>query len=322
MIVTLMILATLIITSTLSPSLMAQEGRGNGRLIGTVKDETGQPLKDVKLTLQSINFNFNLETESDAKGDWTFFGFGKDQFKITAQKEGYVGFEYVQALSGINKNAQLDIVLIKEIKAKAPEVDKAAGEKVKKGNELYKEGKYAEALPLFQNFIKENPKQFQVGINLGNCYIQLKEYENAIDAFKKVLEGFKSENPNLSGNEKAATICASIGEAYSAMNNLEEASTYYKQSMTIYPPKDAAVAYNVAEILFNGGMTDQAIEYYNLAASLKPEMAIYYSKLGYAFLNKGDYKQAIENFEKFIKLAPDDPQAPTIKSMIEELKQQ
>ena len=211
--------------------------------------------------------------------------------------------------------------MIKDVQAKESEVDKASGEKVKKGNELYKEGKYAEALSYFQTFVKENPKQFQVGINLGNCYMQLKKYENAIDAFKLVLEGFKIENPNLMGNEKAATICASIGEAYSALNNLEQAAAYYKQSMTILPPKDAAVAYNVAEILFNSGVIDQAIEYYKLAASLKPGMAIYYSKLGYAFLNKGDYKQAIENFEKFIKLAPEDPQTPNIKSMIEELKQ-
>ncbi|HLP47536.1 MAG TPA: tetratricopeptide repeat protein [Candidatus Kapabacteria bacterium] len=312
----------LAIILTFPPALLAQEGRGGGRLQGTVKDETGQPLKDVKLILQSLNFNFKLETISDADGSWIFYGFGRDQFKVTATKEGYTVFEHVQPLSGVQKNPQLDIVLVKEVKTKAPEVDKAAGEKVKKGNELYKEGKYAEALPYFQTFLKENPKQYQVGINLGNVYMQLKQYEDAINAFKNVIEGFKNENPNLKGNEKAATIYASIGEAYSALNNLEEAARYYKESMALYPPKDAAVAYNVAEILFNGGMTDEAIEYYNLAASLKPDVPIYYSKLGYAYLNKGEFKPALENFEKFIKLAPDDPQTPTLKSLIEDLKQQ
>ncbi len=318
-------LAMIMIALVFSPTLLGQEGRGGGRLLGTVKDEKGIPLANVKLTLQSISYNFKLETESDEKGAWIIYGFGKDQFKITATKEGFIPFEHVQVLSGIQKNPQLDIVLIKEVKVKEPEidkVDKAAGEKVKKGNDLYKEGKFAEALPYFQSFLKENPKQYQVGINLGNSYMQLKQYDEAIEAFKKVIEGFKSENPNLKGNEKAATIYASIGEAYSALNKLEEAAAYFKESMALYPPKDAAVAYNVAEILFNGGMTDEAIQYYQLAISLKPDTPLYYSKLGYAYLNKGEFKPAVENFEKFVKMVPDDPQTSTLKSLIDDLKQQ
>ncbi|MDQ1350454.1 MAG: hypothetical protein QG657_756 [Acidobacteriota bacterium] len=303
-------------------ALLAQEGRGTGRLTGTVKDETGQPLKGVALTLKALDYNFQLSAESEADGTWGIFGFGMGRFEITAMKEGYIPFQDGKQLSGINKNPPIDIVLKKEVKVKEPEIDKVSGEQIKKGNELYKEGKYAEALPYFQEFMKNNPKQFQSGINLGNCYMQIKQYEEAINAFKKVIDGFKNENPNLKGNEKAATIYASIGEAYSGLNNLDEAAKYYKESMALYPPKDAAVAYNVAEILFVGGMTDEAIEYYTLAVSLKPEMAIYYSKLGYAYLNKGEFKQAVENFEKFIKLAPDDPQTPTLKGLIDDLKQQ
>lgn len=315
-------MAMLALALTFPPALLAQEGRGTGRLTGTVKDETGQPLKGVEITLKALDFNFQLKTESIEEGVWGIFGFGMGRFEITAMKDGYIPYREGKQLSGINKNFPIDIVLKIEVKAKEPEVDKVSGEQIKKGNDLYKEGKYAEALPYFRKFLENNPKQFQSGINLGNCYMQLKQCEDAINAFKKVIEGFKNENPNLKGNEKAATIYASIGEAYSGLNNLEEAAKYYKESMALYPPKDAAVAYNVAEILFVGGMTDEAIEYYSLAAALKPEMAIYYSKLGYAYLNKGEFKPAVENFEKFIKLAPDDPQAPTLKGLIEELKQQ
>lgn len=315
-------MVTLALALTYPPELLAQEGRGNGRLNGTVKDETGQPLTGVIINLKSLDFNFQLKAESDAEGIWGIFGFGMGRYEITAMKDGYIPYREGKQLSGINKNFPIDIVLKKEVKVKEPEVDKVAGEQMKKGNDLYKEGKYAEALPYFLGFLKNNPKQFQSGINVGNCFMQLKQYEDAINTFKEVIEGFKNESPNLKGNEKAATIYASIGEAYSALNNLEEAAKFYKESMALYPPKDAAVAYNVAEILFNGGMTDEAIEYYSLAASLKPEMAIYYSKLGYAYLNKGDFKQAVENFEKFIKLVPDDPQTPTLKGLVDELKQQ
>ncbi len=320
-IITCLIVTVLLLMGT--AGLLSQEGRGGGRLIGSVKDEAGKPIANVKLVLKSISYKFKLETKSDSEGKWAFYGFGRDQFKITGSKEGFASFETVQSLSGINRNPILDIVMVKAIpqSIQDPSVDKVSRTGLKKGNALYKEGKYQEALPYFKNFLAGNPDQYKMGINLGNCYLQLKLYENAVKTFEQVIAGFKKDTPNLKGNASVASLYANIGEAYSAMNNLEKAAANYKQSMEISPPTDAAVAYNVAEILFNGGITDEAIEYYTLAAKLKPEMAIYYSKLGYAYLNKGDLETAISNFEKFIKLAPDDPQTPALQDLIKSLKQ-
>jgi tetratricopeptide (TPR) repeat protein len=315
------IIAVLLLSSTFI--LFSQEGRGGGRLVGTAKDKDGAPLENVKIILQAMSFNFKLETTSGKDGEWGFYGFGKDQFKVTASKEGYTPFEHILPLSGVNKNPVLDIVMAKipPQAVKDSKVDNASKEAVKKGNTLYKEGKFAEALPYFKNFLDSNPDQYKMGINLGNCYLQLKQYEDAIKAFQAAIEGFKKENPNLKGNANVASLYANVGEAYSGMENLEEAAVNYRKSMEILPPTDAAVAYNVAEILFNGGKTDEAIEYYELAAKLKPEMAIYYSKLGYAYLNKGEIEAAISYFEKFVKMAPNDPQTPALQDLIKDLKQ-
>lgn len=353
-ITTVIIVTTLLLILSGPSGLLAQEGRGKGRIAGTVKDEEGKPIKDAKITLQiltgvssgaqralgdtlstayevtgktttEVEQGFKLETQSDKTGKWGIFGFASGQFKFTAEKEGYTPLEQMVRLSQVRKNPLMHIVLKKvpEVKIKTTTgVDQVAAEGFKKGNALYKEGKYSEALPYFESFLKKNPGQFKMGINLGNCYMQLKKYEEAVKTFKMVVEGFKKETSSLKGNEKAATIYASIGEAYGALNNFDEAAVYYKKSMELFPPRDAAVAYNIAEIMFNGGKTDEAIEYYGLAAKLKPEMAIYYQKLGYAYLNKGDFPQAAANFEKFIKLAPDDPQTPTLQSLVEDLKKQ
>lgn len=318
LIIVFVILLLLIGTS----DIFAQEGRGGGRLTGSVNDKEGNPVADVKIFLQALSYNFNLETTSNAEGKWGLYGFGKDQFKITASKEGYAPFEIVQQLSGVNRNPFLELIMVKAApqEIKDAGVDKAARTGLKKGNALYKEGKFQEALPHFTNFLAGNPDQYKMGINLGNCYLQLKRYEEAVKTFKQVIDGFKKDTPNLKGNANVASLYANIGEAYSSMNNLEEAAVNYKKSMEISPPTDAAVAYNVAEILFNGGKTDEAIEYYSLAVKLKPEMAIYYSKLGYAYLNKGDLKGAVSYFEKFVKLAPDDPQTPALLDLIKDLK--
>lgn len=313
----------MVILLSFSFTLLSQEGRGGGRLKGTVKDKDGAPIENVKIVIQAISYNFQLDATSDENGGWGMYGFGKDQFKVTAVKEGYTPFEHVLQLSGVNKNPELEIVMVK-IPPQAVQdskVDNASREGIKKGNALYKEGKFAEALPYFKNFMDSNPDQYKMGINLGNCYLQLKQYENAIKALQATIDGFKKETPNLKGNANVASLYANIGEAYSGMDNLEDAAVNYKKSMEILPPTDAAVAYNVAEILFNGGKTDEAIEYYELAAKLKPEMAVYYSKLGYAYLNKGEVETAVSYFEKFIKLAPDDPQTPSLQDLIKDLKQ-
>ena len=321
LIISFVIVSMLLFTG--ASTLFAQEGRGGGRVIGSVKNEKGEPLADVQIVLQSMSYNFNMETQSDKEGKWGFYGFSKDQYKITGTKEGYAPFETVQALSGINKNPVLDIVMAKPIPRAGQDasVDQAARAGLKKGNALYKEGKFQEALPYFKNFLAGHPEQYKMGINLANCYFHLKQYEDAVTVLKQVVEGFKKETPQLKGNTQVASIYANIGEAYSAMNNLDDAAAYYKKSMETAPPTDAAVAYNVAEILFNGGKTDEAIEYYSLAAKLKPKMAVYYSKLGYAYLNKGDIETAVSNFEKFVKMAPDDPQTPALQDLIKDLKQ-
>ena len=43
-------------------------------------------------------------------------------------------------------------------------------------------------------------------------------------------------------------------------------------------------------------------------------------RLGYAYLNQGQYDAALSSMKKFLELAPDDPQVPTIKNFLPELE--
>ncbi len=332
----------------LSTPLVSQEGRGKGRLAGWVKDEEGKALKDVKITIfqvskvssggskeldgisttgkkdLKVSYNFKLETKSDKKGKWGIFGFASGNFEFKAEKKGYTTLNKIIKLSQMVRNPFMKLVLSKETEKKESKAtntkNKAMAMLVKKGNKLVKEKKYAEALPIFVDFVSKYPDNYKVAINLGNCYMELKDYKGAIKAFEIVIKGFKKDIPDLKGNKEVSVIYANMGEAHTGLKDYDKAAKAYKKSMDISPPTDAAVAYNVAEIMFVGGKTDEAIAYYTLAAKLKPEMAIYYSKLGYAYLNKGDIKKAILNFEKFIKMTPKDPQVPTLKAMIKDLK--
>ncbi len=70
----------------------------------------------------------------------------------------------------------------------------------------------------------------------------------------------------------------------------------------------------------NAGKTDDAIKYYEKATQIKPDWAKAYLKLGYAWLNKGDTKKAVELFKKVVEIAPpDDPDSITAKELIKTL---
>jgi len=55
---------------------------------------------------------------------------------------------------------------------------------------------------------------------------------------------------------------------------------------------------------------------------MDPKFAAAYYQLGLAFIKKGDNRGAIENFEKYLGLAPDSPQSAQVKTILETLKKQ
>ena len=65
----------------------------------------------------------------------------------------------------------------------------------------------------------------------------------------------------------------------------------------------------------------QAQQVYERVVVLKPNDAAAQRELGYAAFYAGDSATATTAFQKFLKLAPDDPEAPLIKQQLKQIKQ-
>ncbi|MGB8951263.1 MAG: tetratricopeptide repeat protein [Candidatus Aminicenantales bacterium] len=312
--------AALLILAFSGRGLYAQEGRGQGRLIGSVVDEARNPIEGAKITLEYAQYAHKLTTFSNSKGMWGFIGLGLGEVTVKAEKEGYVESIIQLRISGLSTNPTQKIVLQKITDSTAAAgLSDASKDLLLKGNVLFEEMKYVEALALYQEFIKENPKLYQVRLNVGNCYVELQKFDEAIAEYQKVLEELNAEPADKKNPKLMAQLYSGIGEAYLRQNKFKEAEEYFVKSIGI-DPSDHALAYNVAEIMMNAGNIDEAIRYYEMAIRIKPDWPKSYLKLGYAWLNKGDIQKAIEAFNTVIEISPpDDPDAALARDIIKSI---
>jgi len=308
-----------------SITLAAQQGRGKGRIKGTCVDEAGNPIEGVQITAQHLKYNTIFEGRSDENGNWAVAGLGTGYFRFTATMEGYGTTYHETSVSQFSQNNPAIDFTLKKIDISPmtgmPSIeDQAALALFEEGNQLFEEEKYAESVAKFEEFLQMNPAIFQVNLNIGNCYRQLKEYDKAIAAYQVILDKVMEEKDSFEGDEGAARALSSMGETYMLQGDLVKASEYLQQAMTLFPD-DETLAFNVGEIFFNQAETDKAIEYFKKAIEIKEGWAPPYRQMGYAYLNKGEYQLAIDSLKKFLEYAPDDPRAPSIEALIPKLEE-
>lgn len=299
--------------------LTAQAGRGKGRLAGFVVNEKGELLKDVKVVIEFYRdgnpAGLKQETVTNEKGEWRFIGLGSGAFMITTTADGYLADMVQQQVSQLDTNPIVKIVMREDPEKKARLHDEASMAILDQGNQKLLERNFNEALALFNEFKKKNPAVYQINFNIGDCYREMKEYDKAIEHYNLSIEAAK-EKDDIDAQGKGL---ASIGETYLRQENFPKAQEYFQKSLALNP-KDEVLSYNVAEIFFANGKVDDAIRYYKLATTIKPEWAPPYQKIGYSYLNKGEYASAIENFRNYLKYAPDAGDAPVVENLIKELE--
>jgi len=301
---------------TAAADLFSQEGSGRGRIKGTVMDSEGNPVEGVKITA-TYSGGRAFEGMTDNKGNWAIAGLGTGMFRIVAAKDGYQTAFVDQKISQF-RNEPIDFTLNKvaALPEGTPRIDdRASLSDYEAGLQLYEQEQYQEALAVFQDFLAKNPTVHQVRVNIANCYRELEQYPEALAEHQKLLEIMRQEKGSLEGDNIAAGVLADMGSIYARQGDLEKASQYFQQSIDVNP-RDERLAFNVAEIYFNQGDSANAVKYYLLATEINKTWPRSYRQLGYAYLNQGDYRSALDSFNTFLELAPDDPSAPTIRNLI------
>jgi tetratricopeptide (TPR) repeat protein len=309
----------LFLALALVTSLSAQSGRGKGRVNGVVTDQEGNPVENAKVVLEFLGKDQVIfETTTSKKGDWSMMGLGTGMWRITFTCDGYVPLAVDQMIEQLNRNPKVKTTMEKLTQADAPVIeDEASLELLNKGNDLFDEEKYDEAILAYQEFLAENPSAYQVGFNIADCYREKGEYAAAIAELEKVLELTPQEDP--SGQELAAKALAGIGECWLLQEDFEKAQEYFEKSMDTHSDNEL-IAYNVGEIYFSNQKLDEALEFFTKASELKPDWSDPLYKMGLVYLNKADYENAKVYLNKFLTLESDTARAESVKNILAQIK--
>jgi tetratricopeptide (TPR) repeat protein len=264
---------------------------------GSVKAEDGTPIQGAKVILVFSEDGSTHELTTDAKGRWSKVDMRPGAWTIGFMAEGYEPKNFNMVLSAIKKNPPIDITLTPIPK-----------HPLSKGNELYEQKKYAEALQEYQRVLAENQDLYEVHDRIGLCYYRLNDLENAIKAFKRMLEKEPHSRDTL----------INLSAIYLQKGNLEEGLKYFKQ-LDEESLKDHGTFYNIGVLLFNNNQMDMAIEYFKKCLTRNPNYVDGYFQLALAHLNKGDMEEAKANLKKIIEIAPESEKAALAKEMLNDL---
>ena len=121
------------------------------------------------------------------------------------------------------------------------------------------------------------PGQGEVWYNIGVCYYELNDYENAKHAYQRCLE----YTPDYS------SAFNNLGVIFFNYKNYDSAYFYFNKILKINPNNADAIA-NIGAIMQTKGNTNDAIKYYEKALVLNPGNINVYNNLIVIYAAKND----------------------------------
>lgn len=286
--------------------LFSQSYRGKGKVRGFVYSEDGKPIEGVRVKLFSIRADSGFEVFTDKNGEWKALWIRGGKWNIDFEKIGYEPKKISVELKEADKNPDIEIKL-KKIEGLILTEELKKG--LEDGNKLFNEGKYNEAIAVFNDLVKKNPEAYIIYLNIGNCYFKMEDYIKAEESYRKVLE----KDP------KNVNAIIGIGNSLLNRGEKEEALNWYRK-IEFEKIQDEIVLYNLGNSFYENSQFEEAEKFYKKAVELKRDFldAIYQLGLTYTSLTK--YQEAIQTFEEYLKYDSESERANQVKSFIEYLK--
>jgi tetratricopeptide (TPR) repeat protein len=301
---------------------LSVHAQSTGMVKGVVKDATGQPVENAKVSVDMAEgMTRHFETKTNKKGEFVQIGLAPGSYKVTAEKDKLASEAQTVRVS-ISRPAETNLVLgasgagaSKEAMAKNAELKKTFEEGVAASHA----GNHQDAIAKFTQAAELNANCFDCYYNIGYSYSQTKDYEKAEAAYKKAIE-LKADY---------ADAYSGLANIYNAERKFDQASAASAKAMELSGGGAAAggaaagnadALFNQGVILWNAGKIADAKKQFEAAVAANPSHAESHYQLGMALVNEGNLAGAATEFDTYLKLAPTGPNAATAKGILATLK--
>ncbi len=124
----------------------------------------------------------------------------------------------------------------------------------------------------------------------------------------------------LKNNPENALAYSYLGDIFLYKKRYDGALQLYIKALELNP-KSAEDAFRIGQVFYYKKQPEESINYFQKAFSLNPQLKFAYYHIGLTYLMLlRDKEKTIESWEKFLAIAPEDPQYEKIKRVIELLR--
>jgi Tfp pilus assembly protein PilF len=309
-------LSSFLLAALLVAAVAGTAAAQTGRVGGVVKDEAGNPIKGATVTAENPSASpSSFTATTDDKGRFSIIGLKSGQWSFAAQAPGFgpeAGKLNVSTIGAPNPPLQFTMK-----KGGAAGPTSALGSAAAKDLQadlqaadlLFNSGKYDESIAAYRQIMAKAPALSVINLQIAAAYRNKKEYDNAIAAYNDLLK----VDPN---SDKAIVGIGMTNLEKGDLKAAEDTLTRAAQG----PKPTREVFYNLGEVKFAKGQTDEAAVWYQKAVDLDPTWGKPIFKLALVQLNKGDKDATIKMLEKVISADPTSQEAAQAKTVIEQLK--
>jgi tetratricopeptide (TPR) repeat protein len=196
---------------------------------------------------------------------------------------------------------------------------------LERGDELYENGQYEEAIQAYDKAIEEDPDSSEAYNNKCSALHEIGKYEESIQACDKAIELNPNFNESYNWKGSSLKLIGHYEEALGAFNqsiklNSKSSSSYNEKGLVLFQmgkyeeaiaafdgfikinSKDSTVYFNKARALDEMGKYKEAVESYDKAIKLDSKSNDFYSAKAYALFNLQQYEEALYAYDKAIEL--------------------
>jgi len=286
----------------------AQDWKGSGRVEGRVLAPDGTPVVGATLNLVHTERKGGPTIKTDKKGRWAFLGLVAGTWNVDVEAPGYAVRQVSFNLP--SEASHLDPMEIRLEKSGPAPVPPEVLETVKKADEAYKAGRFAEAQAEYEKLLALRPDlATTIHQQMGFSLVQQKKYPEALEHLQKVLDADPANAPIRVIAAQAALSGGLVDRGLALLKALDESAI-----------KTPDVFFNLGVALINANRPEDAIPYFDKSIALDAAYADGYFRRGLAYLQLGKMAEAKADLQKFVELAPTGAEADLARKALTQLK--